>query len=136
MTACFPASPFPESPFRSGCGDENQHFFFVGMFISCNIRRTTHPALSTTGAWSKPFSFRILMVCWQLTVGRTVSGADRFRLCTFRFHHLAKQVLSSRCGSNGLGYKSFLKHIPRLLHHDVLLPQEAFLDHPLITQEL
>lgn len=73
---------------------KTQHVFFGGVFISCNVRRATHPASSTTGAWSKPFSFRILMVCWQLTVGRTVSGADRFRLCTFRFHHLAEQILA------------------------------------------
>lgn len=37
----------------------------------------TDPDSSTTGAWSKPFSRRISMVCSQVTVGSTVSGADR-----------------------------------------------------------
>lgn len=37
----------------------------------------TDPASLTTGAWSKPFSRRMLMVCSQVTVGSTVSGADR-----------------------------------------------------------
>lgn len=37
----------------------------------------TDPDLSTTGAWSKPFSRRMVMVCSQVTVGNTVSGADR-----------------------------------------------------------
>lgn len=37
----------------------------------------TDPDSSTTGAWSKPFSRRISMVCSQVTVGSTVSGAER-----------------------------------------------------------
>lgn len=37
----------------------------------------TDPDSSTTGAWSKPFSRRMSMVCSQVTVGSTVSGADR-----------------------------------------------------------
>lgn len=37
----------------------------------------TDPDVSTTGAWSKPFSRRMVMVCSQVTVGNTVSGADR-----------------------------------------------------------
>lgn len=53
-------------------------------FVAC----IAHPDSFTTGAWSKPFSFKILMVFWHVTVGSTVSGAERFRLCNFRFHHL------------------------------------------------
>lgn len=37
----------------------------------------TDPDSLTTGAWSKPFSRRMAMVCSQVTVGNTVSGADR-----------------------------------------------------------
>lgn len=39
----------------------------------------TDPDSSTTGAWSKPLSRRTVMVCSQVTVGSTVSGADRLR---------------------------------------------------------
>lgn len=37
----------------------------------------TDPDSLTTGAWSKPFSRRMAMVCSQVTVGNTVSGAER-----------------------------------------------------------
>lgn len=37
----------------------------------------TDPDSLTTGAWSKPFSRRMAMVCSQVTVGSRVSGADR-----------------------------------------------------------
>lgn len=37
----------------------------------------TDPDSLTTGAWSKPFSRSMAMVCSQVTVGNTVSGADR-----------------------------------------------------------
>lgn len=37
----------------------------------------TDPDSLTTGTWSNPFSRRMLMVCSQVTVGSTVSGADR-----------------------------------------------------------
>lgn len=77
------------------------------------------------------------MVCWQLTVGWTVRGADRFRLCTFRFHHLAERDQSRFIfGDEAQMLQNLIEHLPRLLHHDVLLPEEAFLDHPLVTQEL
>lgn len=37
----------------------------------------TDPDSLTTGAWSNPFSRRMAMVCSQVTVGSTVSGADK-----------------------------------------------------------
>lgn len=43
----------------------------------CGTEAETDPDSSTTGAWSKPFSRRISMVCSQVTVGSTVSGAER-----------------------------------------------------------
>lgn len=51
----------------------------------------TDPDSSTTGAWSKPFSRRIWMVCSQVTVGSTVSGADRFSSWTLWCHHLREE---------------------------------------------
>lgn len=51
----------------------------------------TDPDSSTTGAWSKPFSRRIWMVCSQVTVGSTVSGADRLSSWTLWCHHLREE---------------------------------------------
>lgn len=102
----------------------------------------THPASSTTGAWSKPFSLRILMVFWQVTVGRTVRGADTFKPCSFRFHHLMDREeregltqphMQEICTRREY---SLVLHIPGFFHHEVLFTQEALLDHPLVTQEL
>lgn len=97
MPACFLKSPFPGLPYTNrhvqGLMSTpsllpelklNNRCFAL---ITCK-QRHPHPVSSTTGAWSKPFSLRILMVCWQVTVGWTVRGADRFKVCSFKFHHL------------------------------------------------
>lgn len=100
----------------------------------------THPDSSTTGAWSKPFSLRILMVFWQVTVGRTVSGADRFRPCTFRFHHLEAEEQKFTKNPELREFHKYncplVLHVPWFVHHNVLFPQEALLNHPLVIQEL
>lgn len=49
---------------------------FIGPALSWSVAETDPDSL-TTGAWSKPLSRRISMVCSQVTVGSTVSGADR-----------------------------------------------------------
>lgn len=112
----------------------------------------TDPDSLTTGAWSKPFSRRMAMVCSQVTVGNTVSGADRLSSWTRRCHHLKE---GAGQGSNGAGDKArrepprwdtgrppFLltqgwgrAFLPGSLHGELLL-HEAFLQHPFVTQEL
>lgn len=107
----------------------------------------TDPDSSTTGAWSKPFSRRISMVCSQVTVGSTVSGADRLSSWTRRCHHLsdsAERAVNRGDGRRGPGARALWPHgglwgrrsSPRLGHCEVLLLQEALLQHPLVAQEL
>lgn len=82
---CFPKSPYPGPIWTQR---HTADISSDGTIKGSSDQLDTHPDSSTTGAWSKPFSLRILMVFWQVTVGRTVSGAERFRPCTFKFHHL------------------------------------------------
>uniref|UniRef100_A0A0E9XTZ5 Uncharacterized protein n=1 Tax=Anguilla anguilla TaxID=7936 RepID=A0A0E9XTZ5_ANGAN len=74
-------------------------FTFPASTVDSILPRVTMPKISpdssTTGAWSKAFSFRIRMVFWQVTVGSTVRGADRFRPCTFWFHHQGLETMMS-----------------------------------------
>lgn len=85
------------------------------------------------------------MVFWQVTVGRTVSGADRFNPCSFRFHHLGRQ--GDMCSQREVVFFQsqvvkvtkndfFGWHVPWFVHHDVFLAQETFLHHPLVAEEL
>lgn len=102
----------------------------------------TDPDSSTTGTWSKPFSRKISMVCSQVTVGSTVSGADRLSSWTRRCHHLSDSA--GRAVNRGPGARALWPHgglwgrrsSPRLGHREVFLLQEALLQHPLVAQEL
>lgn len=73
-------------------------------------------------------------------MGRTVSGAERFRPCSFRFHHLTDRETNKSSHHQtwriSRMHYPLLWHVPWFVYYDVLLTQEALLDHPLVTQEL
>lgn len=77
------------------------------------------------------------MVFWQVTVGRTVSGADRFKPCSLRFHHLTDGDKSEglKTSTRGADFHKKRKHF-HYTHHGFFTMRSSSLRKPFWTIHL